>query len=205
MKNQDDSSLEEYINSGVHTIIKFPDGSEAQTDFSDLFEKADHLASMYGIGNHKTLSSFVDMIDKEDPIIIIGLILASSKRIKAMYGGGKEEKKQPSASNVGFKNNSASKHTYDDSNGTIHNRVGMISFLRQWGATKEEIKEAEAKIKSGEIKIPKESFDWITPEALSDPSFDVKKVMKAMRKARENTININVSLDKMMQRQRERK
>jgi hypothetical protein len=190
------------ITKGPHSLIRLPDGSVGKSDLTDLFEKADFLASTYGLGNHETFTSFVKMVNEEDPIIISGLMLAATERLRLTYGGKKRKAVGDSDVDVGLKGKTG-KNIYDDSKGTINNRNGFIRFLRSWGATKEEIKNAEEKIKSGKVKIPKEDFDWITPEKLNDPNFPMQDVLKRMKEARKGTININVSFDKMIASQAE--
>ena len=192
---------------GAHNVIKFSDGTEAHSDYTELLEKVDIILSMYGLGGHTSLADYVEMINQEDPVIVDGLIDAATKRIKAMYGDPDEpQSKMAKAVNetVKIKPRKYSNHEkkYDTSKGGVQSIAAMKMFLREWGATKQEIAEAEAKIKSGQIQISNEDFSWINPETLNSPEFDMDYALKRLKEEREKSINIKVSLSRRLDREK---
>lgn len=150
---------------------------------------------MYGLGLNRSLSEFVDMINSEDPQILLELQKVAMERIKSSFG-------------ISSKDNAASATVKMLSHGTT-SKIGskqsksvlgdspesLNQFLIEFGVPKEEIKEAIAKVKSGKIKLPSRDYSWITSEVISDPNFDVKKVLSQMKEDKNNSINFRVGLD----------
>jgi len=151
---------------------------------------------------NRTFTEFVDMMNKEDPVIIEGLYLAAIERIKAMYGQGGKGKS--SNRNVGLSGNKYKKYEYDPENRRM-SKSYLEKFLKEWGATNEELKAAEEKIKSGKVKIPTESYDWVTADKLEDMSEkEFRELLRKMGNDNNNSIKIEVSLDKRRNKNRKR-
>lgn len=180
---------EDIFNSGIHSRIILPDGSVAKSSHDELFERADFLAANYGIGGHKSFTEFVAMVNEEDPIIISGLINAAVERMKAMYGV--EDKESPRRDNVGVVSRRESRSS---KNGDSFE--GMMCFLAEMGATKEELEDVLKKKKEGKLVVPKTDYSWITSEELMKPDFPLKEVLRQMKQDREKCVNIKVSESK---------
>lgn len=220
------NSIDLILKDGVHNIIELPDGTKAKVDLTDLLERSDLIASMYGLGGHRSLTDFVNMIDEEDPVILYGLMSIAAKRIKRMYGG-KDSEDQESKENMeqyvpnkhkwkpkskmhkAMENAGAPEaktvdkkkhHWFDKSKGTISNRKSMIHFLRTFGCPKDKMAEYEKQLEIMEKEgtLHNENFDWITRETLNDENFDLKDALDKMKKARQRSINIKVSLDTLL-------
>ena len=174
--------------------VRFADGSSFLVDPIELFEICDLFASMYGLGANKSLSEFVDMINKEDPVIVNGLMDAATIRLKATNGISDTNK--PTIPRI-----QDSIPVVNDNNDVkkvrASNQKVLTKFLREWGATDKEIKEAKEKAKN--VKGLRD-FSWITPDILASDNFDIKTVLRQMKEDREKAVNINVSLDKRLSR-----
>jgi hypothetical protein len=186
MKNQNNRLL----------TVKFLDGEEFQTDGIVLFEKADFLAFNYGIGNCRNLSDFVKMIDDEDPVVLNGLLYAACIRIQASHGI-ENERTQEDSDDI----ENVVQTTQNVSTPKKILRVGdskemLLCFLRDFGATEEDIKIATEKLKT--VEVPEEDFSWITPEILARSDFDLRGVLSRMSDCYKRSVNVNVSLDKLM-------
>ena len=186
--------LSETYFDGENYYIKHSDGTISKCDPSDLFEKCDLLLHMYGIGNHKTFSEFVDMVNDEDPTIINGLFKAATKRIESTYGTKGETSNNYKIKGIQPPNGNVSIPKYDDVIEDDDKKMEM--FLRFWGASKEEIEEAKKKI--DKRKISKEDISWINSKDLIEDGFDLKKALASIKRSREGCVNIKVSLEKLM-------
>lgn len=176
--------------------VKFYDGEEFQTDGIVLFERADFIASNYGMGSFRSLSDFVKMIDEEDPVILNGLIYAACLRIQSSHGIENERNidNDNSVDEVSSVTSESKVKRCGDS------KEMMVRFLKDFGATDEEIKEAQEKLKT--IKVPEDDFSWITPKILASPDFDLKGVLSRMNDCYKRSVNVSVSLDKMMRKRK---
>lgn len=180
--------------------IVLPDGESVAIDSFELFEKADYLAHQYGLGSHKTFTEFVNMVNNEDPFIINGLIYAASKRIRIENGEKVEEVYKDEEEEIIYTKSSKDstiKSTKKPNTGKDEKSV-LFEFLMNFGASDEELAEAKRKLDSGEIEIPEDDFSWITRETLMSPDFDLQGTLKKMRDYQNKSVNIKVSLDKMM-------
>jgi hypothetical protein len=181
-------SDEEILHTGPHSEIIFADGTKAQSSFDELFERADFLASIYGMGGCKSLTEYINMVDQEDPIMVAGLISAASKRIKEMYStDGNKTTIKSSNKCVGMKNGKAE---------VVDGFDSMLGFLSQMGATDEEVAELRKQKKEGKIKPVDTDYSWITSEEISKPDFPIKDVLRQIAKDREKCVNVDVSEDK---------
>jgi hypothetical protein len=214
-KEEHSKYIDSVLRKGIHTNIEFADGSVLKTDLEQLFAIADMLAANYGIGIHNSFTEFVKSVDKEDPVVIAGLLNAAEIRLKAMYGIDEDNPSnnrfdrprskagQAISRVIGNKKSSNKpKVRFDSSKGIVCNNAGLRQFLADWGASKDELKKVRKLIEDGKIKVPDEDFSWITPETLLDKDFDTRQVLNRMKKAREGAYNINVSLDTITARNR---
>jgi len=154
---------------------------------------ADFYAATYGLGHHKTLTDFVEMINNEDPVVLTGLANAVHKRIKATYGS-KDNLPQNynSGGEVGI--SSTNKSPRENINKGKCDGVGYMSmFLKEWGATDQQIKEAKKKVENSNHKF--NDYSWLTPDKLTDPNLDIKEVFKMMNDDIKHGANIKVSLE----------
>jgi len=188
MKNQNNRLL----------TVKFLDGEEFKTDGIVLFERADFLASNYGMGNFRSLSDFVKMVDEEDPVILNGLIYAACIRIQSSHGI-ENERTQDDSEEVDSEEIRSISHSKKITRSGDSKQM-LLCFLRDFGATEEEIKIAVEKLKT--IKVPEEDFSWITPEILARPDFDLKGTLSRMNDYYKRSVNVNVSLDKLMEKRK---
>lgn len=161
--------------------ISYADGSCERTDPTDLFERADLLLHVYGLGGCKSFTEFVDMVNEEDPFIINGLLTAAEKRVAEQNG-----------SKVSRSNNHYNKKSYIKKEKT-NSPDNLALFLKEMGANRQEIDETLAKAKSGKIEVPMNDYSYITPEVLNDPDFDFKGTLKQMSEDRKKSINFTVS------------
>ena len=167
--------------------IKFSDGEEFQTDSIVLFERADFLASNYGLGGFRSFSDFVKMVDEEDPFIMNGLIYSAFIRIQASHGIENERTKANDDDTEII--TTTSRRTKRDGD----SKEMLVRFLKDFGTSNEEMKIVEEKLKN--TKIPEEDFSWITPEILAGPDFDLKGTLSRMSDCYKRSVNVNVSLD----------
>lgn len=178
-------------------LVEFADGEKFLTDSAVLFERADFIAFSYGLGNFRSLTDFVKMINEEDPFILENLVEAACDRIQASHGIEKEKAVESE--------DDVDQHTISYTGKvkrSVDSKPMLISFLRDFGATEEEIKEAEEKLKN--IKAPEEDFSWITPKILTSPDFDFKGVLSRMNDCYKRSVNVNVSLDKLERKRKKR-
>jgi len=169
--------------------VKFGDGEEFYTDSITLFERADFIAFSYGLGNFRSLSDFVKMVDEEDPFILNNLIEAACIRIQASHGIENKRTQETEDDEPIITNTGRIKRIGDS-------QEMLFCFLKDFGATEKEIGEAKEKLKN--IKVPEEDFSWITPEILASPDFDLKGVLARMNDCYKRSVNVNVSLDKLL-------
>lgn len=181
--------------------ITFSDGEIRIVDSLELFEEVDFFASIYGLGANKNLSEFIKMIDNEDPLITENLKIAAVERIKAMHGIDDNSLRERGVENM--LGQSKSPNFFNPSKGTVDNQETLIRFLLDFGATKEEIEQAKEKLKK--IKTIEEDFSWITPETLYSPEFDFRGTLARMNECSKRSVNINVSLDKLVQKMKAKK
>jgi len=167
--------------------IKFADGEiYRDIDLSEFYEKVDFFASSYGLGSNRTLSDYAKMIDEEDPIVLYGLTRAALIRIRASHGLETKDE-------IGDIFTSKTERYVEKENRGADNKGMLTRFLLDFGASKDEIKLAEEKLKN--MKVPEEDFSWITPEKLISPDFDFKGTLRRMNDCNKRSVNVNVSLD----------
>ncbi len=187
MKNQMTQLNED---KGLSLEQEYADGSIELIDPAELFEYADVIASMYGMGSSKSLTEFVKRINEEDPLILTGMLNAASARLERTYGDGKNTTSHDI--NYGIEEAIAKTDKSKMQNG----RGKLVNFLRQMGATDDEIKEGIKKIETGKIKISENDYSWIKPETLNSPNFDFEGTLKKMSEDRKNSVKIEVSHEK---------
>lgn len=172
--------------------VIFADGSIIETNLDELFECADIFAHHYGMAGCKSFTEFVNMINEEDPFVLISLQKAIIKRVELQNG-----RKRP---------NFRREEIVDSKNDTGETKFGfeqqhLITFLKRFGANPKEIDEAIVKIKSGQIQLPKHDFSWITPDNLAN--LDFKTVIKQMQEDYDNSVKIKVDMDGFHKRSKE--
>jgi hypothetical protein len=209
MEQNNDENYKNLIYFGAHSEIIFADKTVAKSDYKELFRTADFFASIYGLGSHLSITSFVEMINDEDPLIVSGMYCAAIERLKKMYGVDKNKDTSMDDAinkNVGFKmNGSPSKIHRFDNNTPTDNQATLVQFLREWGATKQQIEEAKAKITSGQIKISSDDYSWINPESILRPGFDLKNAIRKLKEDYDNSYKIKVSLETREKREKDSK
>jgi hypothetical protein len=168
--------------SGINNEIELLDGSRAIIDLREFYEIIDGLAFNYGLGACKSFTEFAEMVNEEDPTLLLGLKMAMNKRIRMMNGETVIE--EPSVYRV-----------IEDSGSTVsgNEKQKLVMFLHSFGCEKKELDEALAKIDSGKIKVPERDYNWITDDVLASSNFDLKGVLKQMREDIDNSVKINVS------------
>lgn len=157
----------------------------------EFYRSVDIFASEYGLGGCRSLTEFSEMIDKEDPELINGLIFAMQERNDPDAYKRNEWQSRT--------DNSGKQRTVRSKDGRLVNEADMSDFLIQSGIPVKQIKEAKERLKGRKINIEEqqEREDWIyeniTSENLKDPDFDMKKAQAQLTAYFDNTEKFNIS------------
>lgn len=167
-----------------------------QFDCLEFYQVVDMIAFEYGMGGCRSLSEFANMIDKEDPAVIDGILLAIQsrklyERDAADPDANKKEHPQATASTPKVNTRHRKSSTGVESD--------MGDFLANSGIPQSKIREARERLKNRKITTEEEKdfFDWlhseVTTEKLRHPNFDIKKSHARIKAYLDTTEKFNIT------------
>ena len=186
--------------------VPFADGTTMKGDPGFIFYVADIIASEYGLGGHKSLSGFIKMIDEADPVVIDGFMTYIAKRHQAQNSDEKEKPenfdKEEYIENDDKleKSNSLEEVAVPNS---VDNTV-VKEMLFRFGVKKADLKSAMDKVDERKIATLKDYSYLSDGKNLENmPEEEFRKVLASLKEERKGSVNFNVSIETLMNKERE--
>jgi len=203
MKNENSDTIDRIlkeIGESEDSLIKIGN-KKISTNLYEHAKLVDFFLSNYGLGGCRSLKEFWDMVDNEDPTILILLELAAVERINKRLGGkgfdGRsigigETITEAFGGGVG-KSNSTEVQVNDDN--------VMAEFLYQMGADRKRIDDGLNKSRNRKIASRVDLSD-ITSSNMVGEEFDIEDALRRLKDNERNAVKIIVSRGTLMNRQR---
>ena len=73
MNNDESTDIRELIQNSEDNLVELSTGEKLFGDFLEFLEFVDFFASRYGLGGHKSIEEYAEMINQTDPVLLHGL------------------------------------------------------------------------------------------------------------------------------------
>jgi hypothetical protein len=194
MKSKELKDLEEYYLNSKDNLVQFKSGHSGYGDLKEFLGVVDFFAQRYGLGGHKSLDDFADMIDNSDPVLLNLLRVVAVERDEKQWGtsdtdnDSKTHKTPVSEVKTGYQGSKTGTQTLKS------NPFVLKKVLYDFGVPNDVLKKASADI--AQRKIEFKDYSWLNNEnlrAMSQEKFH--ELLKEVSGENSKAINFNVSLD----------
>jgi hypothetical protein len=190
--DSDEQDIKERLAKTTAGEVRLGDDVVVDGDYYDLVLRSCMIAQVFGMGQCRTISEFIQMIDDEDPLVIQTCMMAIVNINRRMWGDNDDKPGRPPSDR---QNNVAGKPSTKPARRVPAGSDSDLSeFILAHGKNRAEVIEWKKKVQEGKIKIPDTDFSHLTKENVMSDDFNLKAELKRMDEHRKRTKNFTLHI-----------